>query len=172
MAKRFLALSLLLLLSGYAGCAADTEKAGNEAAPAAAGSPVPEPVIIYGQGFSDEEQDGGNTWRWMAGQGFIRLKNSGKEMKLRIKGDAPIEQFTKPPVITVTLNGEKLDEFPGAKDIAKEYIVPVARQGNGPASELRITTDKVFVPKEKDPKSNDERQLGFSLRELVWEPQQ
>ena len=83
--------------------------------------------------------------------------------------DAPIEQLPGSPTIKLILNGEVLDQFPGARNIEKEYVVPVAKQGNNPNSELRITTDKTLVPKEKDPKSNDGRVLGLSVRKIVWE---
>lgn len=165
MMKKFLTLVVLVFAVCLSGCAADEEKP--EPAPAA--KPGAEPEVSYEQGFSGLEGSGSNTWRWMSGEGVIRLKNSGKDMKLRIVGDAPVEQFPQPPTIRIVFNGEQLDQFPGAKNIAKEYTIPAAKQGSGGFSELRIITDKTFVPHEKDPRSSDERRLGFSLHNLVWE---
>ena len=165
MSKQILALVLLLFAFSAGGCTnnEEPEKA------AATTTPKPDPAVNFGQGFSGVEGSGDNTWRWMAGEGVVSLKNTGKEMKLRLVGDAPIEQLGSKPTIKLVLNGEVLDQFPGARNLEKEYVIPVAKQGNNPNSELRITTDKTLVPKEKDPKSNDGRVLGLSVRKIVWE---
>jgi len=165
MTRQLLTLTLLILAFSGAGCGSDAEKAGNS--PVAA-KPTPEPEISYGQGFYDMERSGSDTWRWMAGEGVIVLKNTGKDMKLRLTGAVPIEQFPQPPTLKVVFNGEQLDQFPGAPNIEKEYVIPAAKQKPGPTSELRIITDNVLVPKDKDPKSNDGRKLGFFLRNLAW----
>jgi hypothetical protein len=67
------------------------------------------------------------------------------------------------------LNGEKLEEFSAKDDVKKEYVVPAAKQGSAPASELVITASKSFVPKEVNAKSNDTRKLAFSLNQLTWQ---
>ncbi len=130
---------------------------------------TPEPPIAYTQGFYDLEQDGATTWRWMSDRGVVRLKNTGKDMKLKLVGRAPAVELKGEQKLTVTLNGEKLDEVSGKDDLQKEIIVPAAKQGSAPASELVITASKFFVPKELSAKSNDTRKLAFSLNQLTWQ---
>jgi hypothetical protein len=130
---------------------------------------TPEPPVAYTQGFYDLEQDGATTWRWMSERGVVRLKNTGKDMKLRLAGRAPAVELKGEQKLTVTFNGEKLEEIAGKDDLQKEIVVPAAKQGSAPVSELVITASKSFVPKEIDKKSNDSRKLAFSLQQLTWQ---
>ena len=130
---------------------------------------TPEPDVAYKSGFFDLERDSVGSWRWMSEQGTVRLKNTGKDMKLRIVGVAPLEQIKATPNLKVTFNGETLEEFAAKAEVDKEFVIPAAKQGSGAASELVISASKSFVPKQFDPKSNDERKLSFSLRQLTWE---
>jgi hypothetical protein len=166
MVKKALALSWLVSLLCYAGCLAGEK----EVRPAATATPTPE-VISYGRGFFDLERGpDGSTWRWMGEEGVIKLKNTGREMRLGVTGAAPVDRFPQPPTITLQFNGEQLDQFaavPGVME--KEYPIPASRQGSGEWSELRLSTNKSFIPKEVDKGSTDPRRLGFSLHRLTWE---
>ena len=130
---------------------------------------TPEPDVAYKSGFFDLERDSAGSWRWMSEQGTVRLKNTGKDMKLRIVGTTPLAQIKATPNLKVTFNGETLEEFAAKAEVDKEFVIPAAKQGSGTASELVISASKSFVPKQFDPKSNDERKLSFSLRQLTWE---
>ncbi len=168
MLKKFCVL-LLCTLSLF-GCASDEEPENKEAfKPPAAATPTPDPIVAYGEGFAAQEGTGDVTWRWMGPAGVAKLKNTGKDMAMRLEADIP--GSVKSPTITVTLNGEQLDQFAvaGAR-LEKDYTIPAAKQGGGTHSELRITTNKTFVPKALDPKSSDDRSLGLSLRKLTWDP--
>ena len=168
--KKAIALSLLMGLLGGAACSSGEKK--DDLVPVAPSTPTPAPTITYGQGFSDLERDGGgNSWRWMADEGIVKLKNTRGEMRLRIVGRAPIENFPQPPTIKIQFNGELLDQIAATpKPLDKEYTIPAAKQAGGEWSELRISSDKYFVPKERDKNSTDGRRLGFSLHKLEWEP--
>src|SRR5258708_37484087 len=102
--------TLLIFVSGFAGCSADEEKAEKRAAPAAAPSPTPEANVVYDKGFFDLERDQNISWRWMSEEGVIRLKNLKRDAVLKIKGNVPQDRFPQPPTITVKLNGEQLDQ--------------------------------------------------------------
>ena len=173
MCKNFSAGVLLVLTLTFTACVNKedeppmnpTTSAPTKATPAA----TPEPEIAYGQGFFEAERDGANAWRWMTEQGVIRLKNTGKEMKLHLTGAAPVTQLKASPTFKVTFNGEPLEEFAAKAEVDKSYVIPAAKQGSGVASELKISVSQYFVPKQFDPKSNDERHLSFQLRQLTWE---
>jgi hypothetical protein len=164
MFKKVLAFGLLVCVLTVAACSDDKE----DEPPTATAQPAFEPEITYTKGFHDLEKDGANTWRWMSEEGVIRLKNTGKDMKLHLVGDVPIESLKTTPTYKITLNGEILEEF-SAKAVDKEFVITAAKQGNGPTSEVIITSNKFFIPKQLDAKSSDERKLSFSLRQITWE---
>ena len=172
MFKKLIAVGLLACALAFAACKdKDEEPPLMNAKPLTSptANATPEPAVAYTQGFYDLEQDGATTWRWMSERGVVRLKNTGKDMKLRLVGRAPAVELKGEQKLTVTLNGEKLDEISGKDDLQKEIIVPAAKQGSTPASELVITASKFFVPKELSAKSNDTRKLAFSLNQLTWQ---
>lgn len=168
MLKKFCVL-LLCTLSLF-GCASDEDPENKEAVKPPAATPTPDPIVDFGDGFASLEGTGDFTWRWMGPTGVAKLKNTGKDMAIRLEADLPADRI-KSPTITVTFNGTQLDQFTvaGAR-IEKDYTIPAAKQGSGTHSELRLATNKTFVPKAFDPNTTDDRQLGLSLRKLTWLP--
>jgi hypothetical protein len=164
-----LSCALLLLLAACNSDAPATPetKAGSPAAPAA--TPVPD--ISYGEGFSSQEgTPDGVTWRWMAESGTVQLKNKGTDMRLLVKGEVPVGSINGPVNVTLTFNGEPLEQFTATKENAileKEFTIPAAKQ-TGEFSQLKIQSDKYFVPKLVDKKATDDRKLSFSLTKLEW----
>lgn len=156
-----LALGLALFTSGC-----DSGKEPETAATTA--SPAAEPEIVYGEGLTHLEGDKTVSWRWMSNEGLVKLKNSNRDMKLSLAGNVPMSAFPQPPTLTIFFNGKQIDQFPGAQNVTKEYTIPAADQAGKTYSELKITTNKIFVPREVDKKSTDERKLGFSLTKLEW----
>ncbi len=157
--------ALATMTLGISACGSD-EKAGGPGATA----PPPPNDVVYAQGFFDLESDPTMSWRWMEPEGVVRLKNTGKEMVLRLAGRAPVERFKQAPLIKIAFNGVPLDQATATPEfLNKEYTISAAQQGKGDWSELRITSDKSFVPKEVDPRGTDSRRLAFSLTKLTWE---
>ena len=164
MLKKNIVLTLALMVLALAGCTTD-----EKTAPAAA-TPLPPTDIVYAQGFYDLERDATMTWRWMEPEGVVRLKNTGKDMVLKLSGRAPVERFKQPPVIKLVLNGVELDQMTGTPEILnREFTITAAQQGKADWSELKISSDKSFVPKDVDPGGTDPRRLAFSLTKLSWE---
>lgn len=170
MPKLILTLLIACSLLLGAACSGEPAKDTPPAAMPPTASGTPGPKIAYAAGFYDEERDaGGNTWRWMGPEGVVRLKNTGREMTLTITGSSPLSPLKSAPTVTVTLNGQQLEQFPGADAITKQYAVSPAQQGPGEYSELRIASSKSFVPQEVNPKFQDTRRLAFQLNKLIWE---
>lgn len=158
-------LGLILATLVLAGCVSE------EKATPAASTPAPAPEIVYAQGFFDLERDGNNSWRWMEPEGVVRLKNSGKDMVLKLSGRAPVERFKQAPIVKISLNGTQLDQVTTTPEVvSREFTITPAQQGTGEWSELKITCDKSFVPKDTDPGATDPRRLAFSLTSLSWQP--
>src|SRR5262245_2605536 len=153
------------ILLALAGCS-DEKPSEGPAAPMA--TATPDTQIVYAEGFYDVERAPSGSWRWMEPVGTVHLKNTGKEMRLKVAGNVPEGRFPQPPKMKIELNGETLDEF-STLTVDKEYVIPAAKQGNKEYSDLKITSDKFFVPKDVDKGSTDPRRLAFSLTQLVWQ---
>jgi hypothetical protein len=168
MYQKTTALILILAAIALAGCASEEKTAavGSEPAP-----PPPPTDVVYAHGFFDLERDAGGSWRWMEPEGVVRLKNTGKDMVLKVAGRVPFERFKQAPTIKITLNGAELDQSPATPELmTREFTITPKQQGSGDWSELKISSDKSFVPKETDPGATDPRRLAFSLTKLSWEP--
>lgn len=148
------------------------ESGGKEAVnPTTAATPAPD--IVYEKGFYPMEKDdkAGTSWRWMGGEGGIKVKNTKKDMTLKIAGNVPMDRFPQPPTISVSLNGEELEKFNATAGLMeKTFSVPAAKLGSNDYAELKITTSKTFVPKDVIKGATDPRSLGFSLTSLTWQP--
>jgi hypothetical protein len=169
MSRLIITLLVSLSLLVGAACSGEPAKDTPPAATPATAPGVPALKIAYAAGFYDEERDAGNAWRWMGPEGVVRLKNTGRDMTLTITGSSPLGPLKGAPTVTVTLNGQQLEQFPGAEAITKQYTITPAQQGPGEYSELRIASSKSFVPQEVNPQFQDSRRLAFSLGKLTWE---
>jgi hypothetical protein len=126
--------------------------------------------VEYGEGFYDAERNQEGSWRWMAGTGVARLQNTGQEMRLVLVGRLPEDIVVLQPTLTISFNGQVLEEFKPAKgNFRKEYRIDAKLQGAGARSELQLHTDKTVVPSEVNKSLNDPRPLGFKLYTLTWE---
>ena len=126
--------------------------------------------ITYVSGFFAPERDGTlPEWRWMGPEGLMQLKNTRRNMVLKLRLAAPrgVEGF---PAVTLTFNGNLLDQVTDSSDFGREYKIAADRQSAGERSELVIRTDRTIVPKERGA-SNDERRLGLSVSQASWLPQ-
>jgi hypothetical protein len=124
--------------------------------------------VEYGKGFYGPEP--GKTWRWMSGEGTVRLPSSDRTRKLTIAGNVVEGPFPRRPTVTIKFNGTTLEAFSAPKGlIRKEYTLTPAQQGANGWSELHLHTDLTAVPREFLPGSGDTRSLGFKLHELRWE---
>lgn len=169
MYQKTTALILILAAIALAGCASEEKTAAVGSAPPP--PPPPPSGVVYAHGFFDVEQDAGGSWRWMEPEGVVRLKNTGKDMVLKLAGRVPFERFKEAPIIKISLNGAELDKSPATPELmTREFTITPAQQGSGDWSELKISSDKSFVPKDADPGATDPRRLAFSLTKLSWEP--
>jgi 4-amino-4-deoxy-L-arabinose transferase-like glycosyltransferase len=128
------------------------------------------PRVEFASGFHGWERLGDRKWQWMSGDAVVRLQNTGQPMQLRIAGAVPATAFTRPTSFKLFLNGTLLEQFAALEQpVQREYTLTAAQQGSGEWSELRLQADQTITPRQADPSNLDERQLSFSLTELVWE---
>jgi hypothetical protein len=121
--------------------------------------------VKFTSGWYDVETGANNqAWRWMSKRGEIRLRNQGADMKLRLRGWAPVELLATAPTLRLSLNGRELDSFVAAPGhFTREYQVPRDLQGQDEFSTLVVESSATAKP------PNDTRELGYSLVSLVWE---
>jgi|GEM_PF-2531109 len=172
MVRRTVAIAILSL---SVGACASPAPAGNPSAttqpvsqPAAPPSPPP-PSIDFGPGFFPAERAAdGSSWRWMGDEGVVFLRNTRRDMKLTIKGRAPLE-FAEPPTLNVELDGSPLPAIPKARgEVSATYEVSADQLGVVEWNRLRLTT-KTVVPHDVNPQSPDKRRVGFALYDLSWQ---
>ena len=169
--KKIFGLSIIVAVALLVSCASDEKETVNPAIPAAS-TAAPAIDIVYEKGFYPEEKDAkaGTIWRWMGTEGKVKVKNTKKDMILKIAGNVPLEHFPQPPTITVSINGEELEKFNATEGLMeKAYTIPAAKLGSGDYAEVKITSTKAFVPKDVVKGATDIRSLGFSLTNLTWQ---
>ncbi len=160
----FLAALIFIGTAFFSGC-------GKDEAPN--GSPASTTVekVVFTEGFYNLEKGPNDlSWRWMGEAGSVKLKNFRKDSVLKFVAEVPMRYFPTPPSITITLNGQKLEQFtatPGR--IEKIYNISAAQLGGADYADLKISTDKTFVPKEVEKNSTDPRKLGVQLDDLAWD---
>lgn len=125
-------------------------------------SPIAERVA-FGEGWHEEESEGLEVWRWMAGRSVALLPPLAGDAQLTLHLYVPTDALPAAPKVTVRLNGEVVDRFEGTSAIMQRELAVRAR-GDGP-NELVIETDLVVTPPPGDP-----RLLGLRLNTLGWKP--
>jgi len=127
------------------------------------------PELVYDEGWNQQEHDPKiekpeeQTWRWTKKKAVCIVQNPKKESLLIIKGGADKAIFDDQKVI-FKINDHVLEEFiPESAKFSKKYIVSPEMMGTEEEFKLIIETDKVFIPSELNPASNDDRELGLQI---------
>jgi len=121
--------------------------------------------VVFDRGWYGQEGAHDDVWRWMSRRSVTRLSPGNGE--LRVRFHVPIDAAPKPPVVTISMNGQVLDKFTATSDeVDKTYAVA----GNGAQqNQLVIETDQPVVPAQAV-KGADTRELGLQLLALSWRP--
>ncbi len=138
-----------------------------------------EPQVVFIDGFFNQEHNAERQWRWMGDrlpkaapvpiEAIVHLRNTKKDMNLRVVGDIPVYAMRVPATIKILFNGEVLEQFkPDKRAMDKTYKVPASKQNKEEYSELRFSCTGFFIPTEYEKKSTDERRMCFRLFRLAW----
>jgi hypothetical protein len=128
--------------------------------------PLDTPEIIYEEGWYNLEINPEaflKQWQWTAKEARCIIDNPHRDALLVIRGGVNLEVLDDQKVI-FKINNLILDEFiPEESHFEKSYNVKKEMLGEGEEFYLSIVTDKVFVPAEVMPQSNDKRELGIQV---------
>ncbi|MGZ8779568.1 MAG: ArnT family glycosyltransferase [Thermoanaerobaculia bacterium] len=120
-------------------------------------------LIVFREGFYQEEGTGTETFRWTAKEAHATLPPMPKSGRLRMRIYVPIDAIQPPPTIEVRVNGELVERFIGAEAIVEKSWTVASR--NDAPNELVIATSDVVVPG-----NGDSRPLGLRIDAISWAP--
>ena len=120
-------------------------------------------MIVFREGFYQQEGSGTETFRWTAKEAHATLPAMPKSGRLRMRIYVPIDTIQPPPTIEVRVNGALVERFIGDEAIVEKAWTIASR--NGAPNELVIATSDVVVPGNGDP-----RPLGLRIDAMSWAP--
>jgi hypothetical protein len=119
----------------------------------------------FGDGWYDEEGEGGQVYRWMGGRSVTGLPPIAPRARLGLTIGLPHELVAAAPTLTVELNGTVVDRVRcTTESISKTW--DIAARTAGP-NELVLSMDRVLNP-QRQHLSSDARDLGLRLDSYTW----
>jgi len=133
--------------------------------------PLDTPEIVYEEGWFDLEinpESYQKQWRWTAKEARCIIDNPGRDALLVIRGGLNLDALEDQKVI-FKINDLILDEFiPEQSHFEKTYNIKKEMLGDKDEFYLIVGTDKIFVPAQIMPNSNDQRELGLQISFLYF----
>ena len=132
--------------------------------------------LIYKDGWQPAEVASDNAaieWQWTKKDAVITFRNPKRDATLYMQFDARADLFPAPQKVTVTVNGQVVDQFDAsARDPElRKAAVSAAQFGSAEMAELRISVDTTFVPAMLPGSSmKDTRELGIRVYHVFLEP--
>ncbi|MEO6725006.1 MAG: glycosyltransferase family 39 protein, partial [Blastocatellia bacterium] len=118
-------------------------------------------------GWYDEEEGGGNAWRWMGRRGQVALLGGAETMNLRVRGlTVPPPGSTRRATLVLRLDGVEVDRFTPA-DLEFDHTVALKPDPARLWSVLEIETDQTVIPR-RDANIPDDRELGLRCSAIEW----
>ncbi len=112
-------------------------------------------------------------WQWTKKEATLSFKNPKKDAVFYLDLDNPGSAFTEPQQVTVTLNGDSIDQFtlmPKEPQLRKVQL-KAAELGAADMDELKIAVDKTYVPASMpEVHSKDPRELGVRVFHAFIDP--
>ena len=122
-------------------------------------------LILFPEGWYDEEREGTQVWRWTGSRGRIVLPPRLARMQLSIVLYVPIDVLPHTPNLTIKFNGAVIDRIHATtKEIERTYDVTA---NTNVENELIIETDTTVNPAKRG-LTADTRDLGVRLNEIEW----
>ena len=127
-------------------------------------------VFGYAEGWHELEYDptSGQLWRWTDESADIRVHGGGQALVLRVIGESPLRDFSRPSGLAIRAGGAPLGRHQASSAFSFEVTVPehALEQAGGI---LTLDTDQTFVPDERS-QNGDKRRLGLRIYSLTLRP--
>ena len=124
-----------------------------------------EVVFGFGEGWHEPEYNPrtARSWRWMGNRAVVEVRNAGRPVVLRVRGEAPRHYFDSAPEFTISAGGQPLARFTPFDDFSFEVAVPAAAlAGDG---RIVLESSLAFVAGEREGTA-DQRRLGLKMYSL------
>ena len=127
---------------------------------------------VYKEGWHNPETHPENPSverTWTKKEALMSFKNPKQDVIVYLEGDTCVKCFTKTPELTVTVGKNAGIRFPieGPQVYLKKFKVKAADLGDEEWTDLRLSMNESFVPKNLNPPlNNDDRELGFNVYHL------
>ena len=112
-------------------------------------------------------------WQWTKKDAILAFKTPKKDCLLYFDVDNPGSAFTQPQQVTLSINGQKVDEFTVQPKVEQLKRIPLkaAQLGTDDMVELQISVDKTYVPALiQGINSKDPRELGVRVFHAFVDP--
>jgi hypothetical protein len=120
-------------------------------------------IVAFGEGWHEDEYEAGTGrhWRWASDRAVLEVRAPATDVRVRIRGESPLEYFDAAPVVTLSAAGRAFGRIEPAADFELEVTVPAAavREARGA---IVLETSRSFVPAH-DGGSTDTRRLGLRI---------
>ncbi len=121
------------------------------------------PMIGVEGGWYEPEYDPrtSRSWRWMADRATLWVRPVGRNVSLTLSGESLLRYYDGPPAVVVSIAGREVARFSPSDDFTQEIVLPASPLAAA-RGEVVITSDKFFVPAERDG-SLDRRRLALKI---------
>lgn len=133
-------------------------------------------LIISKGGWNQDEfapDNPSNSWRWTQKLAIVTFRNPKKDATLYLDYDARSDIFgSQPQVVTISSGDQVVTSFPAdaTRQTLRRIPITATQLGTAEMAELRIETDKTFVPAALPNGGSDKRELGIRIYHIFVEP--
>ena len=124
--------------------------------------------VTFGDGWHAPElsPDGSaREWQWMTAAGTLTFRNPKQDVVLYLESDGLPHLFSEPQVITVSVNGAEAHRFTvdDVNPVLRRLPITAAQLGAGDTVQVRLASDKTFVPAQTPNMGTDPRELSLRV---------
>lgn len=124
--------------------------------------------VTFGDGWHAPElaPDGSaREWQWMMNAGTLTFRNPKQDVVLYLESDGRPDVFPEPQAVTVSVNGTEAHRFTvdDVNPVLRRLPLTAAQLGTGDTVQIRLESDKSFVPAQTPNMGTDPRELGIRV---------
>lgn len=122
------------------------------------------PVYMDGWHPAEEPADALSSWRWTQQVAHAVFTNPGKDAVLHLRAHGPYDQVG-PQTVTLRIGDREVASFQveSNDNFLRRIEIPADAMGDNDWVELTLEVSPVFVPKQANPDSQDDRTLGLQV---------